>query len=272
MTWLLRRGGKKAHPSAGVRIFFVSLPLIIAGMTFFLLPPVPQDPSYHRFADQREIWGVTNCFNVISNIPLLLVGLTGLFRLCARGNNAGSFEEPRERTPYLVFFAGIVLTGVASAWYHLSPDNHRLMWDRLPMTLGFMSLLAIVLAERVSPGMAGRLFVPLLLLGLGSVVGWYVGEEQGRGDLRAYGLVQFLSLALICALLVFSPSRYSHGQYFALVVAIYFVAFLAGEVVDQEIFSLTQAVSGHTVKHLLGGLAVYPLLVMLGRRRLIQTE
>ncbi|MDZ4165770.1 MAG: hypothetical protein U1C55_11650 [Smithellaceae bacterium] len=66
MTWLLGRGGKKVRPSAGVRIFLVSLPLIIAGMTFFLLPPVSQDPSYHRFADQREIWGVTNCFNVIS--------------------------------------------------------------------------------------------------------------------------------------------------------------------------------------------------------------
>lgn len=272
MAWPAKRGNKRADFKKGAGIFLVSLPLIIIGAAFFLLPPVSQDPSYHRFADQREIWGVTNFLNVISNLPLLLVGLAGLFRLCTGGNRAGLFEEATERTPYQVFFAGIALTGVASAWYHLSPDNYRLMWDRLPMTLGFTSLFTIALAERVCPDMARRLFIPLLLLGLGSVAGWYVGEEQGRGDLRAYGLVQFLSLAATTALLVFCPSRYSHGNYFALAVAIYVVAFLAGEVFDQELLDLTQLVSGHTLKHLLGGLAVYPLLAMPGRRCLIKTD
>ena len=64
--------------------------------------------------------------------------------------------------PYLTLFEGVALTALGSGYYHLAPDNARLVWDRLPMTIGFMGLLAAVLAERVSVPVARRLFVPLL--------------------------------------------------------------------------------------------------------------
>lgn len=41
-----------------------------------------------------------------------------------------------------VLFAGVLLTSAGSTWYHLAPTNDSLVWDRLPMTLGFMGLFA----------------------------------------------------------------------------------------------------------------------------------
>src|SRR3990172_102797 len=35
-------------------------------------------PNYHNFADQRALWGVSNFWNVVSNLPFLLVALWGL--------------------------------------------------------------------------------------------------------------------------------------------------------------------------------------------------
>jgi hypothetical protein len=43
-----------------------------------LLPPIPQDPSYHQFADQRTLLGIPNFWNVVSNLPFVLVGAIGL--------------------------------------------------------------------------------------------------------------------------------------------------------------------------------------------------
>ena len=69
----------------------------------------------------------------------------------SRGIGPGTaFIDARERWPYALFFAGVALTGLGSAYYHWAPDTPRLFWDRLPMTVGFMALLAAIVAERVS--------------------------------------------------------------------------------------------------------------------------
>jgi hypothetical protein len=38
-----------------------------------------------------------------------------------------------------VLFAGVTLSSLGSSYFHLAPDNARLMWDRLPMTIAFIS-------------------------------------------------------------------------------------------------------------------------------------
>ena len=43
-----------------------------------LLPPIPQDQSYHKFADQRTLFGTPNFWNVVSNFPFIAIGLAGL--------------------------------------------------------------------------------------------------------------------------------------------------------------------------------------------------
>ena len=52
--------------------------LMIASLAALpLLPPIPQDQSYHRFADQRTLLGVPNFWNVVSNLPFIAVGAGG---------------------------------------------------------------------------------------------------------------------------------------------------------------------------------------------------
>ena len=43
-----------------------------------LVPPIPQSQIYHGFADQRTLFGIPNFWNVVSNLPFVLVGAAGL--------------------------------------------------------------------------------------------------------------------------------------------------------------------------------------------------
>jgi len=45
---------------------------------FFVLAPIPQNPAYHNFADQRAWLGVPHFLDVFSNLGFLLVGVGGL--------------------------------------------------------------------------------------------------------------------------------------------------------------------------------------------------
>jgi hypothetical protein len=237
----------------------------VAGVCF--LPPIPQDPAYHRFSDTRAVGLVPNGWPVLSNLPFVLVGLWGLRRvLTAPVGATALFLESRERWAYALFFAGVALTGVGSAYYHWAPDNARLVWDRLPMTIGFMALLAAIVSERVSVT-AGLVLLPLLLLaGAGTVAYWYVGERAGAGDLRPYALVQFAPAVLILMMLWLFPARYTHGGYLVGVMVIYGAGKIF-EVLDGEIFSMGHVLSGHTLKHLTAALATWWLLQGLDTRR-----
>jgi hypothetical protein len=43
---------------------------MIASLVALLpLPPLLQDQAYHQFADQRELFGIPNFWNVVSNLP-----------------------------------------------------------------------------------------------------------------------------------------------------------------------------------------------------------
>ena len=230
-------------------------------------PPMPQDPAYHRFADTRALGGAANGWALLSNLPFMVVGLLGLRQvLAAPVGTSAPFIQSRERWPYALFFAGVALTGVGSAYYHWAPDNARLVWDRLPMTVGFMALLAAIVAERVSV-MAGIVLLPaLLLVGAGSVAYWHAGELGGAGDLRPYALVQFAPAALIPLMLWLFPARYTHGGYLVGVIAIYGAAKLF-EALDGPIYSVGHLLSGHTLKHLTAALAAWWLLRGLDARR-----
>ncbi len=232
-----------------------------------VVPPIPQDPAYHRFADTRPLGGAPNGWAVLSNVPFVLVGLWGLRQvLTAPVGTSAPFVDSRERWPYALFFAGVVLTGVGSAYYHWAPDNARLVWDRLPMTIGFMALLTSIVAERVSVTVGIVLLPVLLLAGAGSVGYWRAGELSGTGDLRPYALVQFAPAALIALMLWLFPARYTHGGYLVAVIVIYGAAKLF-EILDGAIFSMGHVLSGHTLKHLTAALAAWWLLRGLDVRR-----
>jgi hypothetical protein len=51
---------------------------VVSVLGLFFLPPIPQDQAYHQLADQRAIFGIPNFWNVVSNLPFLLIGAAGL--------------------------------------------------------------------------------------------------------------------------------------------------------------------------------------------------
>jgi hypothetical protein len=187
----------------------------------------------------------------------------------ARSASSRGFVEARERLPYFLVFLGLFLTAFGSGYYHLAPDNARLVWDRLPMTVVFMSLVAAMIAERVSVRIGLWLLPLLLALGVGSVLHWYGGELRGAGDLRLYAAVQVYAMVVILVVLLL-PARYTRSADLAVIAGFYVLAKVL-EISDRRIFSLGHVVSGHTLKHLAAAAAGYWILRMLHRRQSLPT-
>ncbi len=236
-------------------------------LLFSFLPRIPQPQAYHQFADRRSLLGIPNFGDVASNLPFGVIGAWGLvFLLRPHSNQAtGSFLDQAERWPYVFVFVGLLLTAFGSSYYHLSPNNSRLVWDRLPMTIAFMSMVAAIIAERISLQVGLWLLPILILVGMGSVWQWYASEMRGSGDLRFYAAVQVYS-ALVPLLSLFLPQRYTRGSDLAIVVGFYALAKVL-EFLDKPIFAMGHIVSGHTLKHLAAAAAGYCILRMLQKRR-----
>ena len=235
-------------------LIFLAVGIAVLGIILFL-PPVQQDSSYHSFADQRAFWTIPNFLNVVSNLPFFVVGLLGL-RFVLVQQDRQTFLDGMERWPFLILFMGVGLTAFGSGYYHWTPDNGRLVWDRLPMAISFMAFFASMIVERIRVEAGAWLLSPLVLLGIGSVVDW-----RQTDDLRLYGVVQFYPLVIIPIMLCLCPPRYTGAGYIWGTLSWYVLA-KAFELhaVDHGIFALGQIVSGHTLKHLAastGSLWVY---------------
>ncbi len=266
-------GSLKAE-SSNWRLLAVFGPAAVAAAVLFALPPLPQPASYHAFTDQRTLLGIPHCLNVLSNSPFLIVGVLGLYQVLRRdGVGPGrAFLTRAEVVPYALFFAGVALTAFGSAYYHLHPTNERLLWDRLPMALAFTSLFAAVLGERVSPVLGRWLLLPLVVLGVGSVLYWHWTEQQGHGDLRPYFFVQFYpGLALPLLLLLFPP-RYSGTIDLWLALGLYVLAKVCEHTLDARAFAMGHLISGHTLKHLTAAGATYAILHMVRTRHQMGTS
>ena len=237
----------------------ISIAVILAAMA---TDPVPQDPLYHMFADQRPMAGVPNFLNVLSNLPFLLFGITGWRVVLSHPETVTAATRPA----WMVFFFGIALTAFGSGWFHLEPNNDTLVWDRLPMTIGFMSFVSIIVSEYFSPTLGRKLLVPALLVGAGSVAYWAYTESLGAGDLRPYAIVQFLPMLLIPLVIFLYRTHSDLGRYVWWMIGFY-VAAKGAEQLDEPLFALGNAVSGHTLKHLLASLAPASLVFGLMRRR-----
>jgi hypothetical protein len=237
---------------------------VLAIISIFFLSPIPQDQSYHQFADQRTLLSIPNFWNVFSNIGFLFVGAIGLYKL----HISNSLNIVRAiKYSYSIFFIGIFFVSFGSAYYHWQPNNHTLIWDRLPMTLAFMSLTSIVFAEFLSIKFGRVNLIPLLFIGLFSVGYWYWGELHGEGDLRLYALVQFLPIILLLLLLLFGkPIFQSKYGYWELILG-YSLAKLA-EHFDVKIYKLTSGIiSGHTLKHIFAAIGLLMLIRYFEKRK-----
>jgi len=250
--------------SAGLLAAWATLLCIGAAVAaLWLHGPIPQDPSYHHFADARDVFSIPNFGNVVSNVPFLFVGLSGLMWWWRAPPQA---MVPELRQAYLIFFLAVAAVAFGSGFYHWRPDNNSLVWDRLPMTVAFMAVFSILLAERVSLELAMRVYGPLLAAGVFSVAYWHFTDLQGRGDLRPYALVQFLPMLLTpLILLARRRARFSVGGYWWL-LGLYVLA-KALEHWDEKIFRTLGFISGHSLKHLAAASGCAALLISFNNRK-----
>jgi len=240
------------RPSAILIIFCLATILAVFG----LLDPIAQDLSYHRFADQRFAYGIPRFHDPISNPAFLASGLFGLLTLARLPKGIARCRAPWWPAA-LCFFIAMMLIGLSSAYYHLEPNNDRMLWDRISITLGIMSLLAAFIADRLNISTGLRFYLPLLLLsGTASVVYWWWTETAQQGDLRAYALVQFLPIiimVLLCA--AYPPGTWLSGRKLSLIIFFYALAKFC-ESNDLLIYLADgKTISGHTLKHYFAALA-----------------
>ncbi|VAW88627.1 Expressed protein precursor [hydrothermal vent metagenome] len=225
--------------------------LIIAAIAVvFMVEPIPQDLAYHRFSDTNTLWGIANFWNVLSNLPFMIAGLYGLVAM--RRLDKESLEGVVKTVSWL-FFIGLFFTGIGSGYYHLSPSNSTLVWDRLPMTIAFMAFFTFVLSMHLGKRTGSLLLWPLVMVGIASVFYWDYTESIGAGDLRFYAMIQFLPMLLIPAVvLMFPTASYNTASVWA-VITVYFAAKVS-EYFDYQLYELI-GMSGHSLKHVIAALS-----------------
>lgn len=253
-----RRPGRRAR--AGILLGLT----VIVILLLYILDPVDQATTYHNFADKRSWWGIPNTLNVLSNLGFLFTGFYGMV-MVARAANRGAVT-----IIYSTLFSGVILTGLGSAWYHLNPDNNTLVWDRLPMTIIFMSLLAATITEFIGSRRPVLLLALLVSLGTGSVLWWHFTGQQGRGDLRPYILVQYYPIILIPLILWLYPrTGYNAGIRQLLMVVLWYIIAKVLDAGDYAVYGALHAVSGHTLKHLTAAMSTWYFVNFFRRKNLI---
>lgn len=234
-------------------IILISL-FVVSSIAVFLIGEIEQKQSYHNFADSRSFFGIPNFFDVNSNLLFFIVGIIG--SLFAFRN-----VKREARYSWITLFAGVSLVSFGSGYYHWNPDDAALVWDRLPMMIGFMGLFSALLTEFLNPKIEKFLLLPAVVIGLMSVLYWHYTD-----DLRFYFWLQVVTFGALTALLFLYKARYTLSRYLLYAFGLFILSKLT-EVYDRELYSVTNnLLSGHTLKHILAALSVFYLYLMLKRR------
>jgi len=242
--------------NAKLKPYLLIATTVAASVIAFCFPPLPQPDSFHHFADSSGLFGIKNAWNVLTNLPFLIISICGFIQLKRFPSSVGIYLI------YAMLFLGVGLTSIGSAIYHSNPKNETLVWDRVPMTIIFMSITCATIAELINEKIGLILLFPLVLLGAESVFWWVFGEENGHGDLRLYFLIQYFPMVLIPLIFVlyYKPSQKPLVSTLIWVVVWYIIAKLL-ERWDYPIYNFI-GISGHALKHLAAGISTWYFIVL----------
>jgi hypothetical protein len=220
---------------------------------------VGQPSNYHDFADGRFLWGLPFAMDVLSNVPFAIAGCAGLWCLLATPpRSIGNVQ----RAMTLLFCVGLLLTALASSWYHWQPDDAGLAIDRSGMAIAFAGLLGLAVAGRISERAGAVVGLGVLLLAPLCIKVW-----SNTGNVLPWAVLQFGGMGLVIWIASLRPLYSALNVRWGLVILAYAAAKLL-ELNDGAIFEFTgHVVSGHTLKHVVASLAAVPVIYALGELR-----
>ncbi|KAK7843351.1 protein rdm16 [Quercus suber] len=255
-----------------------------------------QDPTRLEMGIRSEAV-LNTCFKVDVNAQEnrlcgCAVIYDGISVAIVEGGNKPIKSMQGELWGWTCFYVGVAAVAFGSAYYHLKPNDARLVWDRLPMTIAFTSVMSIFIIERIDERKGTISLIPLLMAGIISILYWrqahylFLWFKLYRvvisnklsicyvcffDDLRPYALIQFVPCIAIPVMAILLPPMYTHSSYW-LWAAVFYLLAKVEEAADKVIYEWTHhIVSGHTLKHLCAAMVPVFLTLMLAKRS-IQTE
>ncbi|MGF6918963.1 hypothetical protein [Paraburkholderia sp. 40] len=225
------------------RLLLASVLLFVVGTALQMIWPLAQPASYHHFADQRSLGPLHHAADVLSNVVILIAGV-----FCLRWVRRHASDQPAQFPGMVVAALGLLFTAFGSAYYHMAPNDATLVWDRLPMTIVFAGILAMLWTSWSGQRVGWAQMLIMVVVSPATVGYWLVFNS-----LWPYAILQFGGLMLIVGL---TFTRKVDGVIaWTLVIVFYGVAKIF-ESLDWQIWELTHhMIAGHALKHVSSGLA-----------------
>lgn len=228
------------------------------------MAPLALDISPYEFACDGTLMGIPHFWNVVTNIPFLLIGIWGT-REVRRLKQAGR----RTSFNWLGIWVSTACIGLGSGAYHLFLTPFGLGLDRLAIAALIAFLLAHVAHVIHGIGPSRRLTFWLVLVSETTVVVWMLG-----GSPWFYGVLQAAAGVGILLVVLRADLRARRGVRHLSVRPgpLYLFALCYGlakvcELLDEEVCTWTGWIGGHPLKHVFAALGLL-LLAPLMRRDL----
>lgn len=223
-------------------------------------PKIPLSYRNHLYADMRNFVGVPNTLNVITNFPFLIVGVLG-FVLCLGGGSFFNIRLPGVLWDWLLFYGGTASVAFGSAYYHLRPDDNRVLLDTLPMMIAYSSLFSTFILERLGERIGLSCLFSLVVLAVLST-----SYARTFNDLRLCMIFQLIPCIAIPIMTFLFPPKYTHSRYWLWTVGVFILAKMEA-LADMKIYRANNyIISGHSLEHLCSAIAPVLVTVMLMHR------
>lgn len=208
--------------------------------------PVGLVPHMHHFADEGWWLGVNNGTNVLSHLPLVPIGIWGLWRVSRL-----PLHEPL-RWIWGWFFVCQMLATLGGMFYHLAPGDAAFIWDQVPKSAACSLFAFAFLAERIDRrcGNAAAIALALIAALLAGIWWLYSLHHDGVGDLRPLIWLEMLPVLLV-ATGAWTLSGHLLSRQDWMRSQISFAVAQTVDWADREVFEWThQVIGGHSVRHL----------------------